>query len=132
MKNAAGFTLIELMIVVAIIAILSSVAFPAYTDYVIRGKLVQATSDLADGRIKLEQYFQDNLTYTAGPCPASGDNFAFVCSNLTASTYLITVTGIPSNINGFSYTIDVDNTKTSATPWGNSASCWIIRSGGAC
>ncbi|HUV99447.1 MAG TPA: prepilin-type N-terminal cleavage/methylation domain-containing protein, partial [Gallionella sp.] len=51
LKKSGGFTLIELMIVVAVIAILSAIAIPAYNDYVIRGKLVDATTQLSDGRI---------------------------------------------------------------------------------
>ena len=51
------------MIVVAVIAILAVVAIPAYGDYVIRGKLVDATTQLSDGRIKMEQFFQDNRAY---------------------------------------------------------------------
>ena len=56
-----GFTLIELMIVVAIIGILASIAIPQYSDYVKRGKAAEATSNLATLRIKMEQCFQDNL-----------------------------------------------------------------------
>jgi type IV pilus assembly protein PilE len=55
-----GFTLIEVMIVVAIVAILSSVAYPAYTDYVRRGQLQEAFTNLANYRIQMEQYYQDN------------------------------------------------------------------------
>ena len=91
MKYEKGFTLIELMIVVAIVAIIAAVAIPAYGDYVVRGKLVDATTQLSDGRIKLEQFFQDNRAYdSAGsPCPASTKFFTISC--VTApSTYTIT------------------------------------------
>lgn len=127
-----GFTLIELMIVVAVIAILASVAFPAYTDYVIRGKLTEATSGLSDGRVKMEQYFPDNRTYVGGPCPAATQNFSFTCTNLSATTYTITATGITANVAGFSYTINESNLKTSTTLWGNGATCWITRKGDSC
>ncbi len=72
MQKAKGFTLIELMIVVAIIGILSMIGIPAYNDYVTRGKLVDATSKLADMRIQLEQYYQDNRNYgSTAPVAAS-------------------------------------------------------------
>lgn len=131
MKVQNGFTLIELMIVVAIIGILAAVALPAYNDYVTRGKLAEAKSVLSDGRIKLEQFFQDNRTYAGGPCPAATKYFIFACGAPDATTYTITATGI-GNLATYSYTINQANTKTSATPWGNSATCWVTNRGGAC
>lgn len=131
MKTQQGFTLVELMIVVVIISILASIGIPAYSDYVIRGKLVEGTSALSDGRIKMEQFFQDNRTYAGGTCPAATENFTYACSGLTATTYTITATGTGS-LSAFSYTINQANTKTSATPWGNSATCWIMKKGDTC
>jgi type IV pilus assembly protein PilE len=132
MKLNNGFTLVELMIVVAIIGILASVGYPAYTDHVTQGKLLDATSGLSDGRIKMEQFFQDNRTYIGGTCPSATQYFRFVCSNLSTTTYTITATGIPTNLSSFSYTINELNTKTSATTWGDGATCWITKRGMTC
>jgi type IV pilus assembly protein PilE len=132
-----GFTLIELMVAVAVIGILVGVALPAYTDYVTRGKLVEATSALSDGRVKMEQYFQDNRTYDPGIAPAATTNFTYSLSNRSATTYTITATGIGSLAN-FVFTIDETNTRrTTNAPVGwvaptMPASCWISRKGGAC
>jgi type IV pilus assembly protein PilE len=131
MKYAKGFTLIELMIVVAVIAILAGIGLPAYGDYVKRGKLVEASAQLADGRIKMEQFFQDNRTYVGGPCPATTKYFTIACGALSATTYTITATG-KNDLSAFSYTIDESNIRTSNTPWGNGASCWVMRKGDAC
>jgi len=133
MKTTKGFTLIELMIVLVVIGILTAVALPAYTNYVTRGKLVEATSALADGRVKMEQFFQDNPTtgYVGGPVPAATTNFTYATSNLSKTTYTITATGIGS-VSAYSYTIDQNNTRTSTTPWGNSTSCWVVNTGGGC
>ncbi|MDD5384642.1 MAG: type IV pilin protein [Gallionella sp.] len=131
MKTQKGFTLVELMIVVVIIGILASFAMPAYNDYVTRGKLVEGTSALSDGRVKMEQFFQDNRTYVGGTAPANTTNFTYAASNLSTATYTITATG-RNGLSAFIYTIDQANAKTSNTPWGNGATCWIMKKGDAC
>src|SRR3954471_20298427 len=120
MKTRNGFTLVELLIVVAIIAVLASVAYPSYTSYVIRGKLAEATSALSDGRVKIEQFFQDNRTYVGAPAPASTTNFDFSTATPapTTSTYTLTATG-KGTVTGFTFTIDQNNSKkTTAAPAG--------------
>lgn len=144
--NQKGFTLIELMIVVAVIGILASIAFPSYTDYVIRSKLIEGTSALADGRVKMEQFFQDNRTYVGGPCPAATANFTYACATTAAAAavppaaatlaaYTITATGTGS-ISSFSYTINEANAKGTTSVksgWGTApAACWLMKKGGTC
>lgn len=134
MYKQTGFTLIELMITVAVIGILAGIGFPAYNDYITRGKLVDATSGLSNGRVKMEQYFQDNRTYVDGPCPANTKYFTFACDP-TATTYTITATGV-GNLSAFIYTINQANTKGTGglkAGWGAvPASCWIVRKGDSC
>ena len=134
-----GFTLIEIMIVVAIIGILASIALPAYTNYVSKARATDATSTLADMRIRMEQFFQDSRTYTGGPCaaPASANTtfFDFDCNGvvsaaLPATTYTLKATG-KGTMAGFSYTVDQVNVKGSTTP-GSSGACWITSKGGSC
>ncbi len=136
MKLQKGFSLIELLVAVVIVGILAAVALPAYQDYVTRGKIPDATSNLAAKRVQMEQYFQDNHTYVGAPAcandTASSKYYTFVCNPAaTATTYTITATGTGS-MNGFNYSVDQSNTKTSTTNWGNSASCWVTKKGGAC
>ena len=71
-----GFTLIEVMITVAIVAILAAVAVPSYSAYVTRGHLADAASGLAATRAQMERHYQDNRSYaTVGafttPCAAA-------------------------------------------------------------
>ena len=64
--GAKGFTLIEVMIVVAIVAVLAAIALPNYADYIKRGKIIEATSALSDLRTRYEQWYLDNRTYVGG------------------------------------------------------------------
>jgi type IV pilus assembly protein PilE len=63
--RAAGFTLIELMIVVAVVAILASVAYPSYAAYLLRSNRAAAQSVLSDLAIRQQQLFLDTRSYGA-------------------------------------------------------------------
>lgn len=137
MKKARGFTLMELIIVVAIVGLIAAFAIPGYTDYVMRSKIAEATSGLSDGRVRLEQFFQDNRTYAGGPTPAATTNFTFSLPTGTTSAYTLQANGIGS-MAGFTYTIDQANARrTTAAPAGWAAAampatCWITKKGGLC
>jgi type IV pilus assembly protein PilE len=145
MRRHAGFTLIEVMIVVVIIGILATVGYPAYTDYVRRGKIAEATAQLGVWRAKMEQYFLDNRTYIdAGgncgvPVPSGGDikYFTFTCPGPTASAYTLQADGVAAQgMGGFTYTINQQNAKASTisgvSGWTGSTSCWVTKKGGVC
>ncbi len=140
MKMQDGFTLVELMVVVVVLAILASVGMPLYNDYMTRGKLLEATSGLSDGRIKMEQFFQDRLVFDNSrggtpPVPPATANFAFAFTILTPTTYTITATG-QGGLAAYSYTINESNAKTSTTPFSNPANvavpCWLMKKGEHC
>ena len=145
-RPVAGFTLIEVMIAVAVVAILAALALPSYRDYVTRGNIPEATSRLLTKQVQMEQWFQDNRTYVGGPgCTAdtaSSNLFDFKCNDgsdaVTATAYIITAAG-KGSMNGFKFTIDQTGAKTTrAVPSGSGWSqhspnnCWIARKGGIC
>ena len=144
-RDHRGFTLIELMIAVAIIGILSAIALPAYNDYIMRGKLIEASTTLSTLRANMEQYYQDNRTYVDGTAPITSacgalptlKNFTMTCPTQTATAYTITATGKAGVPSSFIYTIDQTGAQTSkvSTAWDSTATtyqCWIMKKGGTC
>jgi type IV pilus assembly protein PilE len=142
MKAHQGFSLIELMIAVAIAAILAAVAIPAYRDYVIRGRLTDAYATLAAQRVRMEQFYQDMRTYTGActagtvaPAPADTADFDYTCTIPDGQSYTITATGLGS-VAGFGFSIDQNNTRTTtAVPadWTRPAgNCWSRNKQGHC
>jgi len=160
MRFARGFTLIELMITVAVIAVLSAIALPAYTDYVTRSKFSEAYAHLADLRVKMEQSYLDNRRYNAtgtlGTCGVPGGNtptaqgtkyFDFTCASSNPSAagdqeYVLTATGKPGEqLNGIAFTVNHGNTKatvvTGSTPmadkgYASAAGCWVRKKPSQC
>jgi len=143
-RNARGFTLLELMITVAIVGILAAIALPSYMDYVTRGKLTDGLTKLADAKSKMDRYFFDNRQYTdaGGNCgvtfpaiPGKDDYFLIGCA-ATPTTYNLTARGVPANglPNTFVYSVTQANAKSSSGPagWAGAATCWAVRKDGSC
>jgi type IV pilus assembly protein PilE len=139
-RRAAGFTLIELMITVAIVAILAAIAYPSYRNYVLRGQVVNATDGLSAVSANMERYFQDNRQYNsvspgnqpASPCDTTVyptityGTFSITCvvGNGATATYTLTATGSGATA-GFTYTINQAGTQTS-TVTSPAPSAWRI------
>ncbi len=144
MNKESGFTLIELMVTVVVIALLASIAIPNYSDYVIRSKLSEAFSELSTMSTKLEQYYQDNRTYvgacaagTVAPLPPSTANFTFTCPTLSATTYSVLATGA-NQMTGFAFTLGPNNAQRTTgvrSGWdatGLPKTCWVKNKSGGC
>ena len=143
---SGGFTLIEVMMAVAIVGILAAVAFPSYRDFITRGQLTDATNGLATLRAQMERHFQDNRSYaTVGtfvtPC-ASTDAalrtfgpFVVTCATTpTTTTFSLQAVG-SGRVAGFTFTInetDVRATLAAPSGWSTCASQWLTKKGQTC
>lgn len=131
-----GFTLIELMITVAIAAILAAVALPSYQSYLVRSRVPVALDALSALHSRMEQRLQDVGNYAKGAdCWASLPtvaNFTLSCA-LSNGTQGFTATATGSgSMQGYAYTINhLGARDTTEHPRGKVASCWSTR-GGTC
>jgi type IV pilus assembly protein PilE len=128
----AGFTLIELMIALAILAILAAVALPSYNSYVRRSKVPVGLDALSAYATRMEQRYQDVGSYGTDACaltvPSGVANFTIECE-LTNSGQGFTATATGSGtLSGYTYTIDQDGTRaTTAHPNGSNSACWTTK-----
>ncbi len=141
-----GFTLIELMIVISIVAILAAVAMPVYTDNIRRGAVTEAHSRLADFANRMEQYYQNNRSYGGAACadaagagawnnfvpPGGGNKFTFNCAfdaGVGSQGYLLTATGSVGQAAGHVYTLTHNGARATTTFKGAASGkpCWLSK-----
>ena len=112
MKNTNGFTLIELMITVAIVAIIGAIAIPAYTGYIATARMAEAKSNISALNLAEEEFFLENNNYFSDMTNNNG-NLRAASGNLWEASK-----GEGSNVN-FTYTISVVGTNYTITATGN-------------
>jgi type IV pilus assembly protein PilE len=118
--NQRAFTLIEMMIVAAIVAILASIALPSYNSYIIKSEIRTAQSDLLALSLNFENKYQRTLSYPIvtralttefpGWKPSAAANFDFSLPVNTASTYALKAIG-KNRQSGCSITITNENVR---------------------
>lgn len=131
-----GFTIVEVMIAIAIVAILGAVALPAYTGYITRAKVPVGLDALSSVATRMEQYYQDRGNYGTSACgnglsmPTPSEYFGQVTCSLSDSGqgFTASVSGASGGVlQGYTYTINHRSQRnTTAHPKGAKSGCWTI------
>lgn len=119
--RVGGFTLIEMMIVAAVVAILAAIALPSYNSYIIKSEIRTAQSDLLALSLNFENRYQRTLSYPIvtqdlteefkGWSPSAASNFDYSLTVNTALAYTIKATG-KNRQSGCSIIISHENERT--------------------
>lgn len=127
--SVEGFTLVELMVVVAIVAILTAIAYPSYTQHILKTRRTAAKACLSEYANYMERYYTTNLTYVAAPDPGldcqgagqTGNYYDYTAGTLAVSTYTLTATpkGAQSSDSCGALTLSQTGARTPA-----SGNCW--------
>lgn len=135
-ERRRGFTLIELMMTVAVVSLLAAIALPSYNAYITRSRIPVGLEALSTHAMRMEQGFQDTGNYGTSSCRLAAPgaaNFSVSCALSGGGTGFTTTATGSGTLSGYTYSIDQNGTRrTVAHPKGLPGSdCWSIK-GSAC
>ncbi|OWG19385.1 prepilin-type cleavage/methylation domain-containing protein [Delftia sp. K82] len=134
-RAARGFTLIELMVVVAVIGILSAIAYPSYAEYLRKSRRTDGRRALLEAAGAMEKYFSANLTYEGATLGGTGvyasrspDGFyeLSLSPDPTASSYTLIASPLRSQLSDKCHTFTYDHLGVGGVRKGtlSARDCW--------
>lgn len=129
-RSNRGFTLIEIMIVIAIIGIVLTISIPSYNEYVKKGRRAEVVSLLSEQAQSLERFYTKNNVYTGITGLSAGNDFYTLTPTITDQTFLLTAarktgTGMATDKCGdFTLTNTGVRSMNNATTGLTTKDCW--------
>ena len=126
-----GFSLVELMVVVAIIGIIAAIAYPAYTDFLVKARRSAAATCLQQNAQFMERYYTTNLTYVGATSPGAcdpdlNDYYTFpAATSVAAKTFTLTAVPTARQNDPLCGTLSIDaQGDRGESGTGTAADCW--------
>lgn len=124
-KNNKGFTLVELMIVIAIIGVLGSLAYPSYVSHVKKANRADGIDSLLALAGRMEEYYMNNDTYVdAAVANATSSDGLYTLSITTATAFAYTITATPVGGDSYCGNLTLNSLGVKGTSAGTVANCW--------
>lgn len=126
-RRAGGFTLIELMVVVAIVAILAAIAIPTFSGQVRKSRRAEAMTTLQDQQLRLERWRVDHADFSAYPLSAPNTayyNFTKTATTALPNSYTLTARPQLDQARDSCGTLNIVNTVGTITKTAATSNCW--------
>lgn len=126
-NKTSGFTLIELMVVVAIVAILAAIALPSFADQIRKSRRAEAVTSLQEAQLRLERWRVDHADFTGSSTtfpPSIHYKFTLTAAAATPNNYSVSAEPLLGQVKDKCGTMTITNTTGKITKTPADTGCW--------